>query len=282
MPEVLHESTGLKIVKNDVNRFIVASLHYTADPGKRTKEWKAEASAGMSASRWAKEYDMDYHALYGARVFPEMANNKDRIVIQEPYAEYSALQTFWGGFDFGSRNPSAFYVYTLDEGVFTAIWELYEPCKNIGDLAGKILGCPYYQQIKYIACDPTIVNQKTRPNRYGTLVTLAELLGEHGLKKLIPGVTDEQAWVEMMRRHWRDPADPTFRIRACCPNLIQEFENAVYQNQSDKDMLTQTYKEQMEDVHNHALDATKYVMNSRPKIQTRTKGNQPMARWWLK
>ena len=282
MPELLYEGTGLRIVKNDGNKFIVASLHYTADPAKRTKEWKAEASAGMRPARWAKEYEMDYTALYGQRVFPEIALYRDKIVIQEPYIDYSAMQTFWGGFDFGSRNPSAFYVYTLDEGVFTAVWELYEPCKNIGDLAGKILSCPYYSQIKYIACDPTIVNQKSRPNRYGNLVTLAELLGEHGLKKLIPGVTDETAWIEMMRRHWKNPEDPTFRIRACCPNLIQEFENAVYVNQSDKDMLTQTYKESIEDVHNHGMDATKYAMLSRPKVQTRTLGNQPMARWWLK
>src|SRR5579871_2007062 len=101
MPEVLHESTGLRIVRNDVNRFCVATLHYTADPAKRSKLWAAEARAGMAPARWAKEYEIDYTALYGQRVFPEIASNRERIVIPEPYKEYGPLQPFWGGFDFG-------------------------------------------------------------------------------------------------------------------------------------------------------------------------------------
>jgi hypothetical protein len=189
---------------------------------------------------------------------------------------------FWGGFDFGSRNPTSFHVYTIDEGVIHAIWELYEPCKNIADLAGKILACPYYPQIKYIACDPTITNQKTRPNRYGSLVTLADLLIEHGVKKLIPGNTDETTWLEMMRRHWKDPEDPTFRIWARCPAMISEFENAVYASQSDKELLTQTYKEQVEDVRNHAMDDAKYFMNSKP-AQNHHRFKQPEQwRRWMK
>jgi hypothetical protein len=282
MPELLYEGTGLRIVRNDLNKFIVATLHYTADPKKRTKEWKAEASAGMRPARWAKEYELDYTALYGQRVFPEFAIARDRIVVPPPHREFSALQVFWGGFDFGQRNPSAFVVYTIDEGVIHAVWEHYEPCRNINDLAAKITGCPYYSQIKYIACDPTIVNRKTQINKYGTMVTIAELLGEVGLKKLIPGVTDEAAWIELMRKHWADSADPTFRIWSCCPNLIKEFENAVFQEQSDREMLTQTYSEGMEDVHNHAMDATKYFMLSRPRVAARAAYTQPMARWWLK
>jgi hypothetical protein len=282
MSELLHQSEGLKIVRNSINKFIVATLHYTADPKKRTSAWKAEASAGLAPARWAKEYEIDYVALYGQRVFPEIALGRDRIVIAPPYPEFSALQPFWAGFDFGQRNPSAFVVYTISEGVTIAIWEHYAPCRNINDLAARIHSCPYYSQIKYIACDPTIVNRKTQINRYGTMVTIGEMLGEVGVKKLVPGVTDEAAWIELIRQHWKNLDDPTFRIWACCPNLIREFENAVFQEQSDREMLTQTYAEGMEDVQNHALDATKYFMNSKPKATARVLGKQPMARWWLK
>lgn len=283
MPDVLHESTGLRIVENEVNRFTVVTLHYTADPVKRTKEWKAEAQAGMRPAQWAKEYELDYTALYGQRVFPEIAAARDRIVVQEPFREYGNLQVFWGGFDFGSRNPSSFHAYTIDEGVVNVVWELYEPCKNIPDLAGKILACPYYNQIKYIACDPVITNQKTRTNKYGDLVTLSQLFLEAGIRKpMIQGITDEAAWVEMMRRHWSNPADPTFRIWSCCPAMIQEFENAVYSSQSDREVLTQTYKEGIEDVRNHAMDDSKYFLLSRPRVTARHQSNQPMARWWLK
>jgi hypothetical protein len=282
MPEVLHESTGLRIVKNDTNRFCIASLHYTADPAKRSKLWKQEAMAGMPPARWAKEYEIDYTALYGQRVFPEIASGRDRIVIQEPYKEYGPLQPFWGGFDFGQRNPSAFYVFTIDDGVMVAVYEIYEPCKSVEDLAGKITSCPYYSQLKYIACDPTIVNQKSRTNKFGEFVSLAELFRQHGVRGLIPGNTDEATWLGMMRQHWRNPEDPTFRIRACCPNMIVEFENAVFSSQSDRDVLTQTYKESIEDVHNHAMDATKYWMNTRPANRVRHWKDPQQWRKWVK
>lgn len=282
MPEILHESTGLKIVRNEVNRFIVATLHYTADPVKRTPDWIAEAKAGMRPAQWAKEYEIDYVALYGQRVFPEITSARDKIVIPEPYKEYGPLQPFWGGFDFGQRNPSAFYVFTIDDGVLVAVAEIYEPCKSIEDLAGKIVTLPYFQQIKYIASDPTIVNQKSRTNKFGQFVPLAELFAEHGIRKLVPGNTDEAPWIAMMRGHWKNSNDPTFQIRACCPNLISEFENAVYAGQSDKDVLTQTYREQIEDVRNHGLDAVKYWMNSRPQHRPKMWTQPNQWRKWLR
>jgi len=282
MPELLHESTGLKIVKNDTNKFAVVTLHYLADPAKRSDTWKAEARAGMTPARWAKEYEIDYTALYGQRVFPEMATMRDKIVIPEPYPDYGPLQPFWGGFDFGQRNPSAFLTFTIDEGVLVLVHEIYEPCRNIEYFAQQILSSPYYGQMKYIACDPTIVQVKTRTNRLGQFVTLADLFAEHGVRKLVAGNVNETTWVEMMRRHWSNPDDPTFRIRSCCPNTINEFENAVYAGQSDKEILTETYRENIEDVRNHALDATKYLMNSRPSNRPRMGKDPMMYRRWLK
>lgn len=275
MPEVLHESTGLRIVRNDVNRFAIATLHYTADPAKRSSEWEAEAKAGMSPAQFAKEYKIDYRALYGQRVFPEMATMREKIIIPEPYKEFGPLQVFWGGFDFGSRNPTSFHVYTIDEGVIQAIWELYEPCKNIPDLCAKLLNCPYYNQIKYIACDPTIVYQKSRTNKTGNFVTLAELMGDYGIRKLLPGHTDEAVWLAMMRKHWSDPSDPTFQIWSRCPMMIEEFDNAVYATQNDREILNETYKEEVEDIHNHSLDDCKYMLLSRPQASTNRKFKDP-------
>lgn len=279
--EILHEQTGLKIRRNPNNRFVVVELDYFADPAKRSPEWVAEARSGMSAAAWAKEYLRDATAMYGQRVFPELAQHRDKIVIGQPYREFGPQGAYWAGFDFGSRNPSAFIVYTLEDGVIYAIWELYEPCKTIPDLASKIISCPYYDHLRYIACDPTITNQKTRTNKYGALVTISDLLLDYGIKRLRPGNTNESVWVAQMRQHWANPDDPTFRILDTCPNLIHEFENAVFASQNEKEILTETYKESLEDVHNHALDATKYFMNSKPTVNFRRFKDPGMARKWL-
>lgn len=280
--EILHEQTGLKIRRNVNNRFVIVELDYFADPAKRSKEWEAEAKSGMSAAAWAKEYLRDATAMYGQRVFPEIAKHRDKIVIGPPYREFGPQGAYWAGFDFGSRNPSAFIVFTIEDGVTYAIWELYEPCKTIPDLASKILACPYYNHLRYIVCDPTITNQKTRTNKYGALVTISDLLGEYGIKRLIPGHTDESVWIADMRRHWGIPEDPTFRILDTCPNLIHELENAVFASQSERDVLTETYKENIEDVHNHAMDALKYFSNSKPKVNFRRFKDPNMASRWAR
>ena len=110
----------------------------------------------MSPAKFSREYDIDYGALFGERVFPEITMNKANIVINEPYPEFPADQVYWGGFDYGLRNPSSFHVYTYYDGVLYCVWELYEPCKNIIDFSSKILSCPYYSSIRAIASDPHI------------------------------------------------------------------------------------------------------------------------------
>src|SRR3990172_10053416 len=105
MPTLLHEQTGLRIVENDKNKFCVITLHYTADPAKRSPEGRAEAQAGMHPAKFAKEYEIDYTALYGAKVFPDIGTNKEHIVVDEPYPEFPDTQVYWGGFDYAAPNP---------------------------------------------------------------------------------------------------------------------------------------------------------------------------------
>jgi hypothetical protein len=276
MPELLHEQTGLKIVRNDKNRFCVVTLHYTADPSKRDPAWIAEAKAGMPPARWAKEYEIDYEALYGARVFPEISVPNARIIIPEPYPEFPDNQFFWGGLDYGSRNPSSFHIYTIWEDCIYCIWELYEPCKNIPDFARKMLDCPYYDRIRYIAADPNIIYTKNTRNKFGDIVTMNDLLIEQGIRKCIPGNKDETSWVAMMRQHWADPEDPTFLIFSRCPNIIREFSVAVYSGETSRQQLSNTYRESIEDVNNHAMDDCKYFMNSRPKTLQRRNWKDPI------
>ena len=114
---VLHEQTGLTIRKNHHNKFVVATLHYTADPSKRTAEWKSEARAGMRDADWRKEYEIDYTALSGEHAFPEIVEKKSKIVVSDPYPDFSEVTTFWGGLDYAQRSPASFHVYTIYDGV---------------------------------------------------------------------------------------------------------------------------------------------------------------------
>jgi hypothetical protein len=279
MPKLLHESTGLRIHENDKNGFAVVRLHYTADPAKRSEEWKHEAMAGMSPAKWAMEYEIDFTAQFGEKVFPEIITAREHIVVKEPHPEVGPTAPCWGGLDFGMRNPSSFHVYTLDDGVTYSIWELYEPCRNIPEFAAKMKACPYWSQIRYIAADPDMFNSKL-VDKIGNPCSAAQLFLEAGITKLFRGNNDEQSWLALMRQAWANAEDPTFRIYDCCANQIREFSAATFVSMSERQMQTSNYREAIVDHDNHAMDDCKYFMNSRPKVVKRGVQLPNMARLW--
>jgi hypothetical protein len=217
----------------------------------------------MSRAKWQQEFDITYDAQLGEKAFPEIRTRREEIVSREgPFVdgEWPMTIPMWAGFDYGARNPSAFIVYTVVDGVTWALWELYAPCKNITQFAEAILACPYYPQIKYIVHDPTIGHLNQRDAR-GNLTTVRAQFEAAGIRKLLAGNNDEVAWLATMARHWCG-AEVTFRITEACPMLIDEFENATFVSMSEKQLESSNYREALVDRHNHALDATKYVMNS--------------------
>ena len=258
VPEIIHQQHGLTIKRNPKNKFVVATLYYFADPDKRSPEWEAEARTGMSEAQFRKEFLIDYTALFGEKAFPEIIVNKENIVI--PKFEIRKDQDCWGGFDYGSKNPAAFVVFTIVDGVTVALWELYEPCQNIQVYAQKMRDCPYWDNIRYIAADPSIWfnNQQLRE---GNITSIYHYFTESGIYNFIKGNTDEAAWVAKVRQHWA--AEPTFKIVESCPNLIDEFQSIVYSAPLVKQNTT-IPRDALADYNNHALDATKYFMNSDP------------------
>jgi len=268
MPVSLYESTGLKIVKNDVNQFAIVTLHFTADPAKRDPAWRREAAAGLTPEKFAREYNIDYQAVLGSKVFPEITQFKPEIVIKP--IDFGRDVRYWGGFDYGLRNPSSFHVYTIRDGVIYSVFEVFRPCTNIPAFADEMKTFPYWQQIRYIAADPALWSPVADGSVLGGVTSIYEMFTKAGIRQLVKGRNDvaaEEAWIATMRNHWRNPDDVTFKISEACPNQIREFETAVYINQSERQLLTSAYREAIADVDNHSLDECKYFMLSKPSQQ---------------
>ena len=264
MPKILHSQKGLKIVQNEHNGFVVCTLHYTADPRKRGKQWAKEAHQGLSNAKFEQEYEISYDALLGEKVFPEIKTRRSEIVFDEgPFIDnlWPADIGMWGGFDYGARNPSSFHVYALFDGCIWVIWELYEPCKNIYDFTVKMKSCPYWNQLRYIASDPDIWNLKMRDMKSGFQVSVASQFQSIGINKLVEGRNDEAGWIAQMQKHWQ-AVDPTFKILSKNRMMIEEFEGATYVSMSERQLETTNFREQMVDKHNHSLDDCKYALNN--------------------
>lgn len=267
MSNILHSSEGLTIKRNTENGFVIASLHFTADPQKRSEAWAKEAAAGMTEAQFAREYNLDYTAVQGAKVFPELTQRKSSIVIDAPFPSFKDCRCY-AGLDYGTRNPASFHVYSIVDGVVYSIWELYEPCKNIPDFVEKMQSCPYWSQIRYIAADPSLWTP-SQQQEHGSPISVQELFWKSGIRNMVRGRNDtgaEEAWLAIMRRHWSSE-DTTFRILSCCVEQIRELSTLIFTPQTERQLLNTVYREAINDKDNHSADDCKYMMLSLPAQQ---------------
>jgi len=66
----LHESQGLSLWVNRLNGVACASVHYTADPARRSEAWKAQSFAGYGGKwQWEQEQEMREDVRGGRPIF---------------------------------------------------------------------------------------------------------------------------------------------------------------------------------------------------------------------
>jgi hypothetical protein len=233
----------------------------------------------MKPGAFEQEFEIQYNAGGGQKVFPAASMRRDRIVLNAPYPSFPEGLRCWGGLDYGKRNPSSFHVYVEYDRCVYSVFELYEPAPDINIFAAKMLACPWYDKLVYIAADGHIFNATSHQN--GIACSIADHFVAAGVKKLYKGDTSQAgafAWEAIMHEHWGvqigdqwSVEDPTFKLFSCCPNQIREFQEAVYVSQSDGQLLTSDYKEGIADFNNHSLDDCKYYVLSRPRNRAPSK-----------
>ena len=91
----------LPVKRNEKNRFVVATVHYSLDPEKNTPEWIEEAKRGMPERGWLREYEIDYSTYAGKAVFPEFTQYN----IAPEKINYKEGEVLYRGWDFGFHRP---------------------------------------------------------------------------------------------------------------------------------------------------------------------------------
>jgi hypothetical protein len=90
---------------NPRNGFYVTRLHYTADPGKRSGDWKKKTSENLSLRAWQREYEISWTSPEGEPVVPEFDANLH--VRETDIARDRRLLRWW---DFGAVSPVVLFV----------------------------------------------------------------------------------------------------------------------------------------------------------------------------
>lgn len=97
-PAKRHPMQGVQIWKNKNNKFCVYQLHYTADPDKRSEDYKEGIKKGMPYKQYMMEYELSWEKFAGLPVFPDFN--------EQLHGSKERLRPWFGlplliGFDFG-------------------------------------------------------------------------------------------------------------------------------------------------------------------------------------
>lgn len=237
-----HPRPGVEQWTNPRNGLTVVKLHYSADPRKRTPEWKAEASRNMHPRAWRREYEIDWASPAGEPVVPE-------------YVEAAHCRAFeWDrrlrllrGWDFGYVSPVVLFgqltlfgqlrirrelapfntpLDQLIDGMRALTLELGGADAMLGDDALDIAG-QHSKEEAFDAGDPAAEN-------FTDLGSSAEVLGQHGLVLHTSRPGTEVSYARLRKRFLRQVMEPgvgpvpAILIHPECPNLRSALSGAFH------------------------------------------------------
>lgn len=251
--------------------FWVLEVHYSADyrkdPDRDGAAWLASALegfvGGMDNSDWQTEYEINYNAGGGAPVFPFAQPGSPIYVPAVVPSEILGTHRFVAGYDYGTRNPSAFEVAAVNaKGHPKFVWEVYEPCERMPDHSRRIKACPYWKDIEAIYCDPSLVAQNQ--HSASGLRSMVEIFADYGIV-LTTGRRGQDVPVAMriMSDWWFDPENPLMTISKNCPNLWREARDLRWEKHISSGVSRRKNNpEKIRQKDNHAFDAAVLAIDS--------------------
>jgi hypothetical protein len=278
----------------------VVRLHYSVHPDRDPEsnpEWrKAERKLYTSQAAWDREQEIMDEAGGGELVFADtLLTYWNKIVITAPEWRPDPRWRVQAGFDHGRTNPTAMErVYIDHQGTLYFCGEYYMPGKEIWEHAPVIAKMADVHRIEACYADPTIFDfnlqqsaANGRPQERAK--SFNELYVEHGIGLFGPFAMDRSdvSFAGRLMSHWAklDEQEPTVKI-VCrnyaekpqpglhnwdCPNLLWELMRTRRVKLNAQQLLTRNAAEAIVDKDNHARDACKYVLMSRPEPEEKSR-----------
>lgn len=251
---------GVRIWDNPKNKLSVFELHYTADPEKRTNEWKKQAKAGMPRRKWLQEYELQWESWSGKPVYGDYSDTIHGVAKPiDPSIGLPLLR----GWDFG-LTPSA-VVCQLENNRLSVLREFTSYNKGIDGFSDEVLQfCKMFYpnwadfKIDWLEFYDPAGNTEVETNKD----SCARVLKRKGLR-LVPGAVtfeERRAAVEHFLTR-RDKYGPCFQIaRDLCPTLIRGFKGGYrYPDEKNIHEIETNRMRPLKDEHSHPHDALQYV-----------------------
>lgn len=245
---------GLKTWKNKNNGFQCVQLHYSADPKKRTKEWKKAAQFGMDHKAWQTEMELSWEVYAGEPVYGKEFNREIHIPEEriEPNPDYPMLIRGW---DFGGNHSCAIMQYIRGR------MDVFDEYANVGYNTRRIAkeitedcAIRYGREFHYIeAIDPSGMWE----GKTSTGLACADIMREMGLR-IAPGDQDPTRRVDSVMKFLvtLHEGRPAFRINKECPVAIEGFLGGYHY--PEKVTKNQKHNRPEKNGFSHVHDAIQY------------------------
>lgn len=264
---------GMITWKNARNGFMVAAVHYTADPMKRSEEWFRESTKMFRPDQVEREFEIDFQSRAGQKVFGFLAKNPRRWRI--PNIDLNRLvKKGWriiAALDYGTTNPTSIHFYAIDNHRrFYSVFEYYEP-SNTRKIAAVLKGAhpgyehPLWRYCEKVVVDGAIFNKNQDDGMFEGHRSIGDLLEEQGIYNMERATKDRIAGLERLKDALAPAVfdgRPSLYICERCVNQWEELLAMVYDELPPHLLLNKNQKEDVVQKNDHAYDETRYALMS--------------------
>lgn len=269
--------TGVRLWKNPKNKFCVFEAHYTADPDKRSEEFRQDKKNSLPLRKFLMEYEIHWESFSGLPVFGDTWNNKVHLVQKEIKPELGLPILI--GWDWG-LTPAA-VIAQLSGSRLMVMREFV--ASNMG--AARFIPL-VIRQLKLLYplwatlskdylnfIDPSGAFRKDTDES-----TCKDFLYENGFREIIPGAIpfqERQSSVESFLTQMQG-GEACFQISAAhCPILIKGFQGG-YQFKEGQDEIEPNKLEPEKNNYSHPHDALQMITSRIGKITRSGRANVPV------
>jgi len=253
---------GFKSYKNKNNGFAVFELHYTADPKKRSKEWKRQASSGMSKQQWDTEMELSWETYSGEAVYGKEFNRELHIMKKQMLPE-SDIPIF-RGWDFGG-NQSCVMCQFID-GCLYVLDELPNAGHNTRQFAPQVMHfCNEHYGVEFHYIDVIDPSAMWEGKTAGGLAC-ADIMRELGLTP-VPGLQSPDKRIDAVMKLLVTMRNghPCLQINPNCAMLISGFLGGYHY--PEKLIKNRKMDRPEKNEFSHVADALQYVATRLDYVQ---------------
>lgn len=234
------------------NGAYIARVHYTADPDKRSEEWKKEQQAGSTTAGWEREYEINWNVSLEKPYYPEF---RYEYHVSNTRLKADPNRPLELGFDYG-LTPATLICQTTAKGQILVLHEIQSIDSGMRNHAKILMGdmAAFYPNYARNCIGDPAGNQRSQADEKTANEILADDFGLY----VEPGALSQTERSEAIRwflTNTTPDGKPMLLVDPTCTTLISGFTGGYHRKQIGERVLDEPDKNE----YSHLMDCMAYV-----------------------